>query len=154
MTTTDPDPDRTTAPRGAIDPDIKEEERQFELEHQHRLADMAARQRANTKHLVRAVCVAALIPLVWAGVLTWEHQRAKQVMSVQPIGIAMHQASQEPATNVGSLVLETSTGFYPLMASVVIHKGTPLFLETRADGSQFVCTASRGTCVKTAKLTL
>ena len=156
MTTVDPhsNGNGTLTSATAADPDITDEERLIDLEHQRRLAQMEVRLRVNTKELVRIACVALLLPLVWASLLIWGHLRAQQVVSVQPIGFAVHLGNQDPRPKAKNLVLETATGFYPLLEPVVIPKDIPLFLETRADGRRYVCTASRSTCAKTAKTSL
>lgn len=48
------------------------------------------------------------------------------------------------------LVVQTETGFYPLKASVVIERDTPLFLEKRKNGDVYVCGPDRG-CVSTSQ---
>lgn len=137
----------------AADPDRMDEEHQIERDHQRRLEAIEVRLRANTKKLVRIACVALLLPLVWAGLLIWEHQKAQQVVSVQPIGMAVHLRHQNQ-TQKSVVVLETATGFYPLLEPVVIPKDIPLILETRAGGRRYVCNATRSNCARTAKASL
>lgn len=71
-----------------------------------------------------------------------------QVEATVPIGKVVH------VTGGGGmavkLVVQTETGFYPLRNSVVIERGTSLFLEKRKNGDVYVCGPHRG-CVPTSQ---
>jgi hypothetical protein len=66
-----------------------------------------------------------------------------------PIGVVKSVSAASGGLH-GLTVLETDTGFYVLRAHAIIHKGTPLILDTRVNGDQYVCNAGKSVCVRTS----
>ena len=89
-----------------------------------------------------------MVALAVLGILVWlDIDMHTQVVSRQPIG--HFQRMSGPGGLLGSVVIETETGSYPLWGTPVIAKGTPLVLEVRASGYHYICDESRGLCVQT-----
>jgi len=81
--------------------------------------------------------------LLWVGRSWWQ----SEVVSSRPIGNVIGMSG--PGGWRSRVVIETDTGFYPLLQAPVISKGTPLLLELRGSGQRFVCDLPRTLCIKT-----
>ena len=66
-----------------------------------------------------------------------------------PIG-AVKSVSAASGGLQGLTVLETDTGYYALRGHATVHKGTPLILDTRLNGDQYVCIESKKVCARTS----
>lgn len=85
--------------------------------------------------------------LVLLGVAFLGIWRGTRLESSVPVGAVRSVA---PGSGWGvRLIVETETTFYPLRGVLAVEKGTPLFLQVRGNGDQYLCDASRS-CVKTA----
>lgn len=82
--------------------------------------------------------------LFWVGRYWWQ----SEVVSSRPIGHFIHMSG--PGGLQSRVVIETDSGFYPLLQAPVISKGTPLVLELRGSGQRFVCDLPRTLCIKSA----
>ena len=82
--------------------------------------------------------------LLWVGISWWQ----SEVVSSRPIGNVIGMSG--PGGWRSRVVIETDTGFYPLLQAPVISKGTPLLLELRGSGQRFVCDLPRTLCIKSA----
>ena len=78
--------------------------------------------------------------------LIYDDWKGSQVLSRKPIGTVVGMTGEGRKT-----VIETETGYYPLIKSLVVEKGTPLVLEIRGNGDRYVCNASGTVCGRTAK---
>ncbi|WP_157045707.1 hypothetical protein [Polaromonas sp. JS666] len=81
--------------------------------------------------------------LFWIGGSWWQ----SEVVSSRPIGNFIHMSG--PGGLQSRVVIETDSGFYPLLQAPVISKGTSLVLELRGSGQRFVCDLPRTLCIKT-----
>ena len=85
--------------------------------------------------------------LVLMGVALHGIWQGSRLESSRPIGTVKSVA---PGSGWGvRLIVETETTFYPLRSLLVVEKGTPLILQVRANGDQYVCDVSQS-CAKTA----
>lgn len=66
-----------------------------------------------------------------------------------PIG-AVKSVSAASGSLLGLTVLETETGFYVLRGYANIRKGTPLILDIRLNGNQYVCDVGKSVCVRSS----
>ena len=82
--------------------------------------------------------------LFWIGRSWWQ----SEVVSSRPIGHFIHMSG--PGGLQSRVVIETDSGFYPLLQAPVISKGTSLVLELRGSGQRFVCDLPRTLCIKSA----
>lgn len=87
----------------------------------------------------------------------WGAWRERQVTLTGPIGTL--QSMTAGSGWRGGSVIEVRTAqengspetrFYPLDEPMAATQGTPLILETRANGDLFICDAQRNACVRTA----
>ena len=88
--------------------------------------------------------LAVLVILVW-----FDIRFISEVVSRQPIGGFKRMSG--PGGLLGRVVIETDKGSYPLQGMPSIPKGTPLVLEVRATGAQFICDESRSLCIQTVR---
>lgn len=85
--------------------------------------------------------------LVLLGVAFYGIWQGSRVESSRPIGTVK---SVTPGSGWGvRLIVETETTFYPLRGVLAVEKGTPLLLQVRGNGDQYLCDAAQS-CVKTA----
>ena len=90
--------------------------------------------------VVFGLCVLMLLYQLYDGWL------GRQVSSRQPIGSVVRVTGEGR-----QWLIETEAGFYPLSRALAVNKGTPLLLEIRENGDQYVCNAARTVCGRTAK---
>lgn len=78
--------------------------------------------------------------------LIYDDWQGSQVMSRKPIGTVVGMTGEGRKT-----LVETENGYYPLIKSLVVEKGTPLVLEIRGNGDRYVCNAAGTVCSGTSK---
>ena len=69
--------------------------------------------------------------------------------SSRPIGAFIQMSG--PGGLQDRVVIETSTGSYPLRHTAVIDKGTPLVLDLHGSGARYVCDVPRTLCIETTE---
>ena len=87
------------------------------------------------------------LPLSLLGVQSLEYWGNSKVVATQPIGTLLRMSA--PGGFGAHVVIETEQGFYPLIGSASIAKGTPLVLELRGSGKRYVCDTGRSLCLET-----
>lgn len=86
--------------------------------------------------------LALAIPVLWA---LWNGWTGSQVVASRPIGTLQRISASDH-----HFVLETETGFYPLLRPMRGTRGTALVLELRRNGEHQICDAARTRCVPTS----
>ena len=117
-----------------------------------RSAASQERLRANERQVVQIGKLLLALVALWAGVVLWNQWRRSQVVSSEPIGV-LHGMTAGAGWRGGSVIevrTTNETRFYPLEGPMAATQGTPLVLETRANGNLFVCDAKRHACAQTA----
>ena len=116
-----------------------------------RSAASQQRLRANERLVVQLGKLLLALVALWAGLVLWNQWQQTRVVSTEPIG-TLHGMTAGAGWRGGS-VIEVRTAdearFYPLDEPMAATQGTPLMLETRANGNLFVCDAKRHACAQT-----
>jgi len=99
----------------------------------------------SARAVLRAFALAGLVLLyfpidMWLGTIS---------ETEVPIG-AVKSVSAASGALLGLTVLETESGFYVLRGHANIQKGTPLILDIRLNGNQYVCDVGKSVCVRTS----
>jgi hypothetical protein len=102
--------------------------------------------------VVLVIACMLVLPFAGIGYLGWQFWLQGQVTASQPIGTLRQMGAGDGWGSAA--VLETETGFYPLLTSVAARKGVALILESRGNGMRFICDAQRHTCVMCASSSL
>lgn len=84
-----------------------------------------------------------------AGKLVWDCAGDQEVASTQPIGLVKSVSAAGGLR--GGVILETETGYYPLLGSITAPKGAAVSLEVRQNGNRYVCDGGRQVCVQTVR---
>ena len=79
----------------------------------------------------------------------WGSWRQGVLASTRPIGTFISMSG--PGGIQDRVVIETSTGSYPLRHAAVISKGTPLVLDLHGSGARYVCDVPRTLCIQTTE---
>ena len=79
----------------------------------------------------------------------WGSGRQGLLASTRPIGTFIGMSG--PGGLQDRVVIETSSGSYPLRKAAVISKGTPLVLDRHDSGARYVCDIPRTLCIQTAE---
>lgn len=116
----------------------------------HRFRHQRSSQRSpevekSTRGVLRAFALLGLFLLyfpidMWLGTIS---------ETEAPIG-AVKSVSAASGALLGLTVLETATGFYVLRGYANIQKGTPLILDSRLNGNQYVCDVGKSVCVRSS----
>ena len=101
--------------------------------------------------------IVLLLIAIQVSIWVWGAWRERQVESMEPIG-TLHSMTAGSGWRGGSVIEvhaipdngSIETRFYPLDEPMAATQGTPLILETRANGELFICDAQRQACVRTA----
>lgn len=111
----------------------------------------------NSIRVVHLFQILLFLLSIQIAVWIWDAWRERQVTLSEPIGIL--QGMTAGSGWRGGSVIEVRTAlengaietrFYPLDEPMAATQGTPLILETRANGELFICDAQRHACVRTA----
>ena len=111
----------------------------------------------NATWVVLLFKILLLLIAIQIGIWVWGAWREQQVESTEAIG-KLHSMTAGSGWRGGSVIEvhtaldngATETRFYPLDEPMAATQGTPLVLETRANGELFICDAQRQACVRTA----
>ena len=90
-------------------------------------------------------CVPVIAFIFWQ----WGSGRQGLLASTRPIGTFIGMSG--PGGLQDRVVIETTTGSFPLRSAAVIGKGTPLVLDQHGSGARFVCDVPRTLCIQTEK---
>jgi hypothetical protein len=87
------------------------------------------------------------MPLYLLGEAVYDHYAEQKVVSSRPIGTVQRAGGSGERF---AYALETETAFYPLAKPLAAQKGAQLFLEIRANGARYICSANRSACSRTS----
>jgi len=112
---------------------------------QHRPPRRSPEVDESTRGVLRSFAITGLLLMyfpidMWLGTISQAELPIGVVKSVSAASGGLH----------GLIVLETDTGFYALRGHAPIHKGTPLILDIRVNGDQYVCNTGKSVCVRTS----
>jgi hypothetical protein len=111
----------------------------------------------NSMRMVHLFQILLLLLSIQIAVWIWGAWRERQVALTEPIGTL--QGMTAGSGWRGGSVIEVRTAlengsietrFYPLDEPMAATQGTPLILETRANGELFICDAQRHACALAA----
>jgi hypothetical protein len=98
--------------------------------------------------LILKLLFLALFGLLLIAFIVWQGSwRQGVLVSSRPIGGFIRMSG--PGGLQERVVIETSTGSYPLRSAAVISKGTPLVLDLHRSGARYVCDVPRTLCIQT-----
>lgn len=104
------------------------------------------KETVNASPFILSIIVAVIFCI--AGYGAWDFYREHQVISSQRIGeVTAVQASG--GFNAG-MVVEINSVYYPLDTTMVVRKGSTMSIETRSNGSRFLCDDQRIACARTS----
>lgn len=118
--------------------------------------DRASRLKQRLDEIHRTICrllwVAACFPAGLAIYLLRDSFLEQQVASSLPIGTL--QGMSAAGGSRGGVVLQTESGYYPLKKPIAAAQGVALTVAVRRNGSRYVCSPGRATCVATVRRSL
>ena len=138
----------------------REEGEAFSLLSRRERRQMTAIQQrlaGNSRTVVRLFQMLLALIAIQTAFWFWAAWREQQVTATEALGTLQGMTAGSGWRGRSVIEVRTTTEggaattrFYPLDEPMAAKQGTPLILETRANGELFICDAQRHACVRTA----